>query len=94
MTTPKKVNVRVPPVATLALPSGACLATSDKYTPFQPMADAPNTIKTIQMPQMGKWGSSRAVAKELQANWDWVLEIFQSAIACLILRKSNRPHFY
>jgi hypothetical protein len=54
MTTPKKVNVRVPPVATLALPSGACLATSDKYTPFQPMADAPNTIKTIQMPQMGK----------------------------------------
>ena len=45
-TTPKKVTASVPPVAMLAMPVGAWRATSDKQTPFHPMAVAPNKPDT------------------------------------------------
>ena len=44
-TTPKNVKASEPPVAMLAMPGGARRATSAKYTPFQPMAEAPKPTK-------------------------------------------------
>jgi hypothetical protein len=42
-TTPENVKKRLPPVAALALPSGATRAISASQTPFQPTAVAPNS---------------------------------------------------
>ena len=68
-TTPKNVNAKVPPVAMLAMPGGARRATSARYTPFQPMAEAPKPTKiTITT----AWGVSVGVLLMEEGGWGWL----------------------
>ena len=45
-TTPAKVMKMAPPVTTPALPGGEMRASSASMTPFQPIAEVPNTTPT------------------------------------------------
>ena len=66
-TTPKNVKAKVPPVAMLAKPGGARRATSAKYTPFQPMAEAPNPTKMAITTACGVSVVKKAEAKAPKA---------------------------
>ena len=51
-----------PPVAVAACPGGAWRATVARYTPFQPMAEAPSSATMAQISAVGQPGCSSAVS--------------------------------